>query len=117
MSASPLAALAAAVRSRGESSESQVIADALRANGVSPGTRVAFIGSSFDAYWARLARVRIVAESPDTNYVDREPAEQARGLGALARSSAAAVVMRRPRYANSAEWRQLGPTAYYLLRF
>jgi hypothetical protein len=38
------------------------IAEGLARVGVGPGTPVAFIGYSYSAYWARLARVRIVAE-------------------------------------------------------
>jgi hypothetical protein len=36
----------------------------LRAHGVAPGTPVALIGDGNEAYWARLGRVRIVAEIP-----------------------------------------------------
>jgi hypothetical protein len=35
--------------------------------GVRPGTKVAVIGDGTDAYWARLAKLRIVAEIMDTN--------------------------------------------------
>ncbi len=40
------------------------VADGLRRMGVEPGDRVAVIGPGIRAYWARLARVRIVAEVP-----------------------------------------------------
>ena len=41
-----------------------MLAQRLRQLGVNPGDRVAYIGSSMDADWARLDRVRIVAEIP-----------------------------------------------------
>jgi len=40
------------------------IADALGQMGVRRGAKVGFIGDSFTAYWARLARVQITAEIP-----------------------------------------------------
>lgn len=41
------------------------IADDLRAHGVEPGTRIAVIGPHAESYWARTARVKIVANVPD----------------------------------------------------
>jgi 4-amino-4-deoxy-L-arabinose transferase-like glycosyltransferase len=43
------------------------IADAIKQMGVLPGDKVASIGYSHPHFWARLARVRIVAEIPDEN--------------------------------------------------
>ena len=40
------------------------IADLLRSEGLKEGDRIAHIGNSHHAYWARLARVKIVAEIP-----------------------------------------------------
>lgn len=40
------------------------IADRLTRMGVKPGSAIALAGSAMEAYWARLARVRIVAEIP-----------------------------------------------------
>jgi hypothetical protein len=41
-----------------------MIAERLRQEGLKPGDRVAYIGSSMDADWARLDQVKIVAEVP-----------------------------------------------------
>ena len=41
------------------------VADLLTLNGLHPGDRIAFAGESFEVYFARLARVRIVAQIPD----------------------------------------------------
>jgi hypothetical protein len=44
--------------------EERLMLDALRDMGLGPGSKIAIIGSSFGAYWARLGRVRIIAEIP-----------------------------------------------------
>jgi hypothetical protein len=47
----------------GDKTHQPAIAEALRSDfGLERGTRVAFIGYSYSAYWARLARLRIIAE-------------------------------------------------------
>lgn len=38
------------------------VAEALNRSGIQPGDQVAIIGYGYDAFWARLARVKIVAE-------------------------------------------------------
>jgi hypothetical protein len=38
------------------------VAEGLKRLGVQPGDKVASLGTSFSAYWARLARVQIIAE-------------------------------------------------------
>lgn len=48
--------------SGGPSDPHPAIAEGLRQVGLRPGDPVGFIGYSFSAFWARLARVRIVAE-------------------------------------------------------
>jgi Fe2+ transport system protein FeoA len=47
--------------------EDLIVAERLRDLGMTPGTKVAVIGDGEGAYWARLARVRIVAEVMDRN--------------------------------------------------
>ena len=47
-------------------------AEQLWRSGIQPGTKVAVIGDGTDAYWARLAKLRIVAEIMDTNNGARE---------------------------------------------
>lgn len=41
-----------------------VIAEQLSAMGIRPGTEMAIVGDGFGAYWARLARIRLIAEIP-----------------------------------------------------
>ena len=43
------------------------MAEELRRIGIRPGDKVGIIGNGFFAYWARLARVRLVAELPFTS--------------------------------------------------
>ena len=45
-----------------DTAQHPLIADELRSAGLQAGDSVAFVGYSYSAYWARLARVRIVAE-------------------------------------------------------
>ena len=52
------------IRQRGSMLEHVEVARSLRALHLGPGSPVAVIGSGNQSYWARLARVRIVAEIP-----------------------------------------------------
>jgi hypothetical protein len=53
-------------RDGGKSAQQVRVAERLRSMGMKPGDHVALIGDGFDeAYWARLEKVRIVAEVPD----------------------------------------------------
>jgi hypothetical protein len=93
------------------------VAQALHAMGVAPGDRVALIGLGRDAFWARLARVRIVSELP------RESAEEfwaasdevrSRALRAFASTGAKALVAENiPHYASTAGWRRLANSSCY----
>ena len=96
------------VREQSSNEEYRHLLMALPALGVSPGSKVGFIGSSFSAYWARLARVRIVAEIPDVRWdpglrkaerptaADRfwgmEPSARAAAMGAFAGLGVKAVL-------------------------
>lgn len=53
------------VRPSAEESEQWAVAQGLWRMGIGPGDKVATLGTSFQAYWARLARVRIIAVIPD----------------------------------------------------
>jgi hypothetical protein len=48
-------------------SEDQEIADSLSLLGLKAGDSIATVGSSFDAYWARIGKLRIVAQALDKN--------------------------------------------------
>lgn len=49
----------------GASSPEWMVAQDLAAHGIVPGTRIALIGPHAESYWARTARVKIVANVPD----------------------------------------------------
>ena len=57
-------ALQSAHAGEGEAHPHALVAEALAREGLRPGDGVGSIGFTFNAYWARLARVRIVAEVP-----------------------------------------------------
>jgi hypothetical protein len=67
--------------------------------GLQPGDGVAFVGFTFDAYWARLGGYRVVAEVPEAE-AERFWAQDADGraavLEAFHRAGARAVVSRHP---------------------
>jgi hypothetical protein len=85
-------------------------AGALTEAGVGPGSRVGVLGGpSVREYWARLARVQIIAEIPqqETDEFWRlSPAAQREVLSTFARCGAVAVVARRvPESAHPYGWR------------
>lgn len=94
-------------------------AQALNQMNIQPGNAVAFIPSSSpwqEFYWARLARVRIIAEIPPEE-VDKfwasSPAVQADIMNAFEKVGANAVIAHAPPPgATAAAWRQLGRTGY-----
>jgi hypothetical protein len=49
---------------RGEANANWLQADAMRRAGIGPGSRIAIIGSPFEAYWARTGRLQIVGVVP-----------------------------------------------------
>ncbi len=53
------------VRERGNPGDDQRIANRLRDLGIHEGDPIATAGLTFDAYWAKLCGIRIVAEAPD----------------------------------------------------
>jgi hypothetical protein len=101
------------------------IADALARLGVRPGAKVAFIGDSLTAYWARLARVRIVAEVPAIRgdadlFRAAYPLVKDRVIETLAKTPAEVIVAEGlPSSFASPGWRRVGSTdlfVYFLRR-
>jgi len=94
------------------------VAGALHELGVGPGSAVGVIGYGFDSYWARLARVRIVAEMLDWQadpFWLGNAALQEHALAAFAGSGACAVVAEyAPAYARLSGWHQVGASNYYI---
>jgi hypothetical protein len=85
-------------------------AQQLHALGVPAGARVGVIGSGLTAFWARPARVRIVAEAPDARrFWAAPPAEQAAVLAALRSAGVRAVIAdNAPGCERRPGWRPLG---------
>lgn len=72
------------------------IAEAMAERGLEPGTPVGHVGRTFDAYWARLGRYRIVAEVPrgeDRQFYRTTGARRARVLDDFRSAGAQAVVV------------------------
>jgi hypothetical protein len=98
-----------------------VVAMELQQRGIQPSDRVGVIGYAYDSFWARLARVTIVAEmlAEDAgNFWTGDEALQSRVVEAFARSGASAIVAENvPSYANLNGWHQVEDSNYYIYQF
>jgi hypothetical protein len=94
------------------------VAQSLRGLGIEPGDRVGVIGYAYDSFWARLARVKIVAEmlEEDANDLWRGgPRAQKDVLDAYASVGADAVVAEYvPADARLDGWHQVGDSNFYI---
>jgi hypothetical protein len=94
------------------------VAEELQGLGMQPGDKVAVIGYAFDSFWARLARVKIVAEMLDSGadaFWVGKPALQDEVIRAFAGTGAKAIVAENvPSYASLVGWRQIGNSNYYI---
>lgn len=93
-------------------------AEALWALGIQPGDQVAVIGYGFDSFWARLARVKIVAEmmgwEADPFWLG-DPDLQQDVLAVFASAGARAVVAEyAPPYARLDGWQQVESSNFYI---
>jgi hypothetical protein len=98
-----------------------VVAEDLHQLGIRSGDKVGVIGYAFDSFWARLARVQIVAEMFDEQ-ADQfwlgDPLFQSTVLQAFARSGAKAIVAERvPNYVTPSGWHRVGSSSYYIYAF
>ncbi len=93
------------------------VAEGLRKMGVQPGDKVATIGSGFKAYWARLARVSIVAEIPREgvdSFWAASPSAQSQVMPIFAKTGAKVVVAEKmPSFVLVSGWQRIGTTDYY----
>jgi hypothetical protein len=94
------------------------VADHLHQLGVEPGEKVGVIGYAFESFWARLARVKIVAElfewQADPFWLG-DPAFQEEVLAQFATAGASAVVAEYvPAYAHLPGWHQVGSSNFYI---
>lgn len=100
------------------------VVESLRAGGLRPGDRIAWIRphpftSRQDYWWARLARLRIVAEVPagheDEFWAAANPATLSAVAASLRATGAKALVATAmPPGASRVSWKQLGSTGYYI---
>lgn len=97
------------------------VAQALQELGVKPGDRVGVIGYAYDSFWARLARVRIVAEMLEADAMELwrgDEALQQEVLQSFASTGVRAVVAEYvPAYARLNDWDQVGNSNYFIYRF
>ncbi|HVP00348.1 MAG TPA: hypothetical protein VMT15_19890 [Bryobacteraceae bacterium] len=105
------------LRTRADRPDDIVVADALRAAGVRPGDRLAVMGYSFNAYFARHARARVVAQVMDPESFWRlSQSDLAVLTQRLERIGVKAIVAHdRPGAAASPEWRSAGQNTNFLL--
>jgi hypothetical protein len=94
------------------------VAEELHRLGIRPGDKVAVIGYAFDSFWARLARVQIVAEMFDwqaEKFWLGESALQSNVLRAFAGTGAKAIVAERvPSNVSPTGWHRVGNSNYYI---
>jgi len=114
-------------RHGGMPAEQVVIAERLRTMSIEPGDRVALIGDGFVEYWARLEKVRIVAEVPDVleaggadsaaAFWDSSPEIEQEVLNVLRSTGAKAVVAANPPRVLPPGWAQIGNTGHAVYFF
>lgn len=92
--------------------------------GIQPGDKIAILGAyNFPSYhWARLARVKIVAEVLDeVSFWKTDTTVRAKALAAIAQTGAKAIVQKPglepPDSALKLGWQKLGTTNYYAYLF
>jgi hypothetical protein len=89
-------------------------------SGVRPGDRVAIIGNGVFAYWARLARVRIIAEAPSSStrsFWASDADERAGVLMRFRQAGATAVIATDSQVTPSPRWRVGRDGRLAVLRF
>lgn len=94
------------------------VAEELHRLGIQAGDSVAVIGYGFDAFWARLARVQIVAEMLEWQaeaFWLGDSTVRSQVIEAFAHTGAKAIVAEHvPAYASLAGWHRIGDTDYYI---
>ncbi|MBE9125809.1 MULTISPECIES: hypothetical protein [unclassified Coleofasciculus] len=102
------------------------IAQGLNQLGIHAGNKVAAIAlrgeNGTKDYWARLARVTIVAELPDAkSFWKTDTATRAEVYKVLERTGAKAIIQKRgvntPEYMSANGWQEIGNTGYYAYLF
>lgn len=93
------------------------IGEGLRELGIGPGDRIGFVGYAFGAYFARLGRIRIVAQihaKDAEGFWSADPSRRRAVLAAFARAGAKAVVTDRvPTAGPPRGWVRVGETGHW----
>ncbi|MEO8355878.1 MAG: hypothetical protein ABI621_08190, partial [Chloroflexota bacterium] len=97
------------------------VAKALGELGIQRGDKVGVIGYAYDSFWARLARVKIVAEMLESEAVELwrgDATLQFSVLQSFADTGAKAVIAEYvPGYARLNGWYRVGDSNYYIYQF
>jgi hypothetical protein len=105
------------LKNRGEASPKVHIwiAKWLKQKGIHPGDRVAHVGELADSYWARLARVQVVANAePAAKFWQAEHQDQLEVMSAFARVGAKAVIAKSvPEEDQALGWQKIKGTYFY----
>jgi hypothetical protein len=95
------------------------VANGLSQIGVQPGDKVAVIGNALysSSMWARLARVRIVAEMPgnEQNFWAADPGVKSQVIKIFASTGAKIIVAEEgPSYGSTSGWQTIENTGHYV---
>lgn len=97
------------------------VAAGLHQMGLQPGDSVVFMGNGFHNSWARLARVRIVAELPASevnNFWAADDFVKAKVIKVFAGTGAKAIITERvPGIISNRDWHVIGDTNYFVYLF
>ncbi len=94
------------------------VAEFLHRMGVQPGDKVASIGRTFDANWAHVAQVKIVAEIPrrdENEFWTASDAVRSQALRTFGKTGAKLIVAETvPSIATTLGWESIGNTGYHV---
>jgi hypothetical protein len=97
------------------------VARSLRILGIKQGDKVGVLGYAYDSFWARLARVKIVAEmleSDSDNSWLKDQELQHEILDVFASTGTKAVVAENvPQRFQMRDWHRVGDSSYYIYVF
>jgi len=94
------------------------IAEDLRQFGIEPGERVVTIGSAYHAYWAHLAKLKVIAEIPSSDvesFWAAGPQTQAQLYSICSHIGAKAIIApEMPSGPSPATWQRIGSSGFYV---
>jgi hypothetical protein len=86
--------------------------------GIKPGDDIAFVGYSFGAFFARLARLRIIAEIPDDqaeSFWLADPATRSAAVEAIRKTGAKAIIAEWVAPGASVNgWQRIGNSRHFI---